>query len=120
VTPEGLYWGPKFIWERYKKPIYITENGMANVDWITSDGWVHDPLRIDYTRRYLKELGQAVSDGVDVRGYFYWSLMDNFEWAEGFKQRFGLVYVDFASQARVLKDSAYWYQQVIAANGENL
>jgi beta-glucosidase len=113
VTPEGLYWGPKFFYERYQKPIYITENGMANIDWISLDGGVHDPQRIDYLERYLTALQRAADEGVPVKGYFYWSITDNFEWAEGYKQRFGLIYVDYPTQKRVLKDSAYWYQKVI-------
>ncbi len=113
VTPDGLYWGAKFFWERYQKPIFITENGMANMDWISLDGRVHDPQRIDYTERYLTALQRAADEGVPVKGYFHWSLMDNFEWAEGYKQRFGLIYVDYPTQKRVLKDSAYWYQGVI-------
>ncbi len=120
VTPEALYWGPRFFWERYKLPIIITENGMANVDWVSLDGRVHDPQRIDFLNRYLLKLQQASGDGVDIRGYFQWSLLDNFEWAEGYKQRFGLVYVDYPTQKRILKDSAYWYKEVIASNGANL
>jgi beta-glucosidase len=120
VTPEALYWGPRFLYERYGKPIYITENGLANLDWVATDGQVHDPQRIDFTARYLAQLRRAIADGVDVRGYFHWSIMDNFEWAHGYKQRFGLVYVDYATQQRTLKDSAHWYRQVIASNGSNL
>lgn len=120
VTPEALYWGPKFFHERYKKPIYITENGVSLRDWIALDGKVHDPQRIDFTTRYLRELRRAAADGVLVKGYFHWSLMDNFEWAEGYKQRFGLVHVDFDTQKRTLKDSALWYRQVAATNGGNL
>ncbi|MGC8781881.1 MAG: glycoside hydrolase family 1 protein, partial [Anaerolineae bacterium] len=120
VTPQGLYWGPKFLYERYGKPIYITENGCSGMDWVALDGQVHDPQRIDFTHRYLRELGRAIADGVDVRGYFHWSVMDNFEWAEGYKHRFGLIYVDYATQKRILKDSAYWYRDVIASNGANL
>ena len=120
VTPEALYWGPRFFHERYKLPIYITENGLSNQDWVGLDGKVHDPQRIDYTRRYLIELARAIQDGVDVDGYFHWSLLDNFEWAEGYKERFGLVYVDYPTGKRVLKDSAYWYGRTIASNGENL
>ena len=93
---------------------------MANTDWVAEDGAVHAPQRIDYPRRYLKALRRAAADGVDLRGYFHWTLMDNFEWAEGFRQRFGLVYVDFTTQQRVPKDSAYWYRQVIASNGASL
>ena len=120
ITPEAMYWGPKFLYERYKKPIYITENGMANTDLMFSDGCVHDPQRIEFTTRYLKELKRATEDGVDIRGYFHWSLLDNFEWAEGYQKRFGLVYVDFETQKRTLKDSAKWYKSVIKENGENL
>ncbi len=117
VTPDALYWGPRFLHERYKLPVVITENGMANPDWVNLEGNVEDPQRIDFTRRYLRALGSAIKDGVDVRGYFHWSLMDNFEWAEGYKQRFGLIHVDFASLKRTPKSSYYWYQQVIASNG---
>jgi beta-glucosidase len=117
VTPEALYWGPKFFQERYKLPVYVTENGMANTDWVAKDGRVHDPQRIDFMASYLKDLGRVIRDGVDVRGYFHWSIMDNFEWAEGFKQRFGLIHVDFTTLKRTLKDSARWYKKIIAENG---
>lgn len=120
ITPEVLYWGPKFLYERYKKPIYITENGMSAIDTVSLDGKVHDPNRIDFLHRYLLELQKAATEGIDIRGYFQWSFMDNFEWAEGYKQRFGLVYVDYNTQERIIKDSGYWYQTVIEANGENL
>jgi beta-glucosidase len=120
VMPKSLYWGPKFFYERYKLPIYITENGMANVDWVAVDGKVHDPQRIDFLTRYLRELKKASEDGVKVGGYFQWTLMDNFEWAAGFRERFGIVYTDFLTQKRTLKDSAYWYKDTIAANGANL
>ncbi len=120
VTPRALYWGPRFLWERYRLPFIISENGMSCHDWVTSDGKVHDPNRIDYVRQYLKELRRAAGDGVDVRGYFYWSLLDNFEWARGYTERFGLVYVDYATQKRTPKDSMAWYADVIRANGENL
>jgi beta-glucosidase len=120
VSPASLYWGPRFLWERYKRPIVVTENGLANADWVALDGKVHDPQRIDFTSRYLQALRQACRDGVQVGGYFHWSLMDNFEWAEGYRQRFGMTYVDFGSQKRTPKDSAYWYRDVIACNGANL
>jgi len=120
VTPESLYWGPKFFRERYKLPIVITENGMSNVDWVSLDGKVHDPQRIDFMKRYLVNLEKAIEEGVDVRGYFHWSIMDNFEWAQGFKERFGLIYVDYPTQKRILKDSAYWYKELIASNGAAL
>jgi beta-glucosidase len=117
VTPEALYWGPRFLYERYRAPIVVTENGMSGTDWISLDGQVHDPQRIDYTQRYLLAYEQAIADGVNARGYFHWTFCDNFEWAEGVKERFGLVYVDFLTQRRILKDSAHWFRQVIASNG---
>jgi len=120
IDPAVLYWGPKFIYERYQLPIHVTENGFAGLDWVHMDGAVHDPQRIDFTRRYLLELRRAIQDGVDVRGYFYWSLMDNFEWADGYRQRFGLIHVDYKTLRRTPKDSARWYAGVIRTNGENL
>jgi len=119
-TPEALYWGPKFLAERYQLPIVITENGLSNPDWVGLDGKVHDGARIDFLHRYLRELKRAIDDGVDVRGYFAWSILDNFEWAEGYKHRFGLIHVDYATQKRTLKDSAYWYREVIGNNGAGL
>ncbi|MBN2211859.1 MAG: beta-glucosidase [Sedimentisphaerales bacterium] len=117
VEPTALYWGPKFFHERYNIPIIITENGMANQDCVSADGRVHDPQRIEFLRRYLRQLGRAYADGVKVQGYFIWSLLDNFEWAYGYSKRFGIVYIDYATQQRICKDSAYWYKQVIATNG---
>ncbi len=118
VTPEALYWGPKFFHDRYRVPIVITENGLSCHDWPGLDGAVHDPQRIDYTTRYLRELARAVADGVDVRGYFHWSLLDNFEWAEGYRHRFGLIHVDYATGRRTPKDSARWYREWIARQRE--
>lgn len=120
VTPAALYWGPRFFYERYQLPIIISENGMANCDWVARDGRVHDPQRIDFLARHLVELRRATRDGVKVRGYFHWSIMDNFEWSFGHQRRFGLVYVDYATQRRLWKDSAYWYQRLIATNGASL
>lgn len=120
VTPEALYWGPRWMAERYGVPIVITENGMSGTDWPARDGGVHDPQRIDFTARYLAELRRAAAEGVDIGGYFHWSLLDNFEWAEGYRERFGLVHVDFETQRRTPKDSARWYRDVIASNGVNL
>lgn len=119
VTPECLYWGPRFLYERYKKPIYITENGLSCADVVSLDGKVHDPARIDFLARYLKELKRAAGE-IDLRGYFQWSLMDNFEWARGYAERFGLVFVDYQTQKRIWKDSAFWYRDVIRTNGEAL
>ncbi len=94
-------------------PIYITENGAAFRDEVSADGRVHDPRRIDYLREHLRQLRLAMAEGVDVRGYFLWSLLDNFEWSFGFSKRFGVVYLDFASQQRIVKDSGEWYSRVI-------
>jgi beta-glucosidase len=120
VTPEALHWGPRFLYEKYKKPIIITENGLSNQDWLSLDGAVHDQQRIDFMHRYLLALEKAIENGADIQGYFYWSLMDNFEWTHGYNERFGLIHVDFQSQKRTIKDSGYWYQKVIASNGELL
>ncbi|NQU43642.1 family 1 glycosylhydrolase, partial [bacterium] len=91
-----------------------------NVDWVALDGKVHDPQRIDFLHRYLRELRRACADGVPIEGYFLWTLMDNFEWAQGYKERFGIIHCDFPTGKRSPKDSAWWYRDVIAANGENL
>ena len=120
VTPESLYWGPKFFYERYGKPILITENGMSNIDWVSLDNKVHDPQRIDFLHRYLKEFKRASGDGVSTKGYFAWSLMDNFEWAEGYNERFGLIHVDYETLNRTIKDSGHWYKSIIDSNGELL
>lgn len=120
ITPEGLYWGPRFFYERYKLPVVITENGLSNSDWVHLDGHVYDPQRIDYTSRHLLQFSRAYQDGVEIGGYFHWSIMDNFEWAEGMKHRFGMIHVDYPTQKRTLKQSAYWYQDVIRSNGGSL
>ena len=113
VEPESLRWGPRFLYERYQLPIFITENGMSAHDTVSLDGQVHDPNRIDFLHRYLLALEQATEDGVEVGGYFLWTFTDNFEWTCGYTERFGLVYVDFETQQRIPKDSAYWYQNWI-------
>lgn len=120
VTPQSLYWEPKFLYERYRTPIVITENGMSCHDAVSLDGQVHDPNRVDFLQRYLRELRRGIEEGTDVRGYFHWSLMDNFEWTRGYGERFGLIYVDFATQKRTPKDSFYAYQRVISENGKTL
>lgn len=120
VTPASLRWGPRYLNERYRIPVVVTENGMSNVDWVQCDGTVPDPQRIDFLRRYLRELRQALADGADIRGYFHWSLIDNFEWAEGYKERFGLVHVDFATLRRTPKQSYAFYREVIRSRGAHL
>jgi len=120
VTPDCLYWTPRFLFGRYKLPMVITENGMASHDWVSLDGKVHDPQRIDYLERHLSELRRAIAEGIDVRGYFQWSLMDNFEWAEGYRRRFGMIHIDYPTGHRTPKDSADWYGEVIRSNGANV
>jgi len=98
------------------KAIYITENGAAFNDQVAG-GQVHDPLRIGYLHGHIGAVRQAIAEGTPVSGYFLWSLMDNFEWGFGYSKRFGIVYNDYPTQARISKDSAAWYRRVIAANG---
>ncbi|GMO66513.1 MAG: GH1 family beta-glucosidase [Treponemataceae bacterium] len=116
VTPEALYWGPKFLYERYKKPLFITENGLSCTDVVSVDGKVHDPNRIDFLTRYISAMARAIKDGVDLRGYFQWCVTDNFEWAKGYTDRFGMIFCNYVTQERILKDSAYWYADLIKAN----
>lgn len=120
ITPKSMYYYVQAIYERYKKPIIISENGMSGTDTVSSDGKCHDPLRIDFTSAYLKELRKAIEAGSDVRGYFHWSLLDNFEWFRGYEERFGLIHVDYTTQKRTLKDSALWYKEIVASNGAAL
>ncbi len=97
-------------------PLYITENGCAYDDPVI-DGRCSDPRRIDYLDQHLRALAQAIDAGVDVRGYFLWSLMDNFEWAFGYDKRFGIVHIDFDTMARTPRESAAWYREVMRING---
>ncbi|HEY8443373.1 MAG TPA: GH1 family beta-glucosidase [Clostridia bacterium] len=120
VVPSCLYWASRFLYERYNLPIYITENGIATVDIPDSKGNIDDSSRINYMREHLKHLNRAVGEGIPVKGYFYWSLMDNFEWQFGFTKRFGLIYVDYDTQKRTLKKSALWYKDFIASGGKTL
>ncbi len=113
VCPEAIYWSSRFLYERYKKPVMITENGYPNPDCVSLDGKVHDSLRIDFIKRYINEMQKAIADGVDIRGYFYWTVMDNLEWELGFEPRFGLIFVDFDTQERIPKDSYYIYKELI-------
>ncbi|MFV2065309.1 MAG: family 1 glycosylhydrolase, partial [Chloroflexota bacterium] len=97
-------------------PLYITENGAAYDDPLTDEG-IHDTRRVRYLDAHLRAARSALDAGVDLRGYFTWSLLDNFEWSYGYAKRFGLVHVDFDSQRRTPRDSARWYRDVIAQNG---
>jgi len=116
ITPRSMRYFNEFICKRYKKPLYITENGVSNPDVVSDDGRVHDPQRIQFAKDYLRNLALAIEDGADIRGYFHWSIFDNFEWARGFDERFGMVYVDYQTQKRIPKDSAYWYKELIETN----
>ena len=120
VAPSILRLVPTWLHERYKLPIVVAENGLSVRDWVAADGGVHDPDRIDFMARYLRELAAAIAAGVPVEAYFHWSILDNFEWAEGYKHRFGLVHVNYETQKRTIKDSGKWYREVIASNGRNV
>jgi beta-glucosidase len=101
---------------RFRLPIYVLENGTAADDKLDEAGRIQHPGRIAYLQAYTSAMQEAIAAGADVRGYFVWSLLDNFEWASGYSQRFGLVYVDFDTQRRVPKASARWYSDYIAAS----
>jgi beta-glucosidase len=117
IGPEALYWGPRNLAKIWKvRDIYITENGCSSSDVPAADGVVYDTDRVMYLRNYLSQLQRATADGIPVRGYFLWSLMDNFEWADGYTNRFGLHYVDYQSQQRTPKLSAAFYREVIGRN----
>lgn len=120
VTPKAFYYGIKFLTERYPLPLYITENGMGCHDNVAPDGRVHDNDRITFLDSYIGAMQQAMQEGADVRGYFLWTFLDNFEWSDGYKQRFGIVYVNYQTQKRIVKDSAFWYKKVIETGGANL
>ena len=118
VEPDGLLESLVRLPADYEPPpLYVHESGGAFPDRLTADGRVHDLDRISYLDAHIRACHDAIAAGVDVRGFFVWSLLDNFEWAEGFAQRFGIVHVDFDMQERVIKDSALWYRDVMHANG---
>jgi beta-glucosidase len=113
IYPEGIYYLlKKFAAYKNIPPIYITENGAAFED-VVDDEYVHDNKRIKFIESYLRKILHAKNEGVDVRGYFYWSFTDNFEWAEGYRTRFGLVYIDFDTQKRIIKDSGFWFKKFL-------
>lgn len=121
IYPPGIYEIIMRVWKDYHpKKIYITENGAAFADEIAPDGGVHDPKRIDYLREHFIQAHRAIEEGANLCGYFIWTLMDNFEWAHGFTKRFGIVYTDYPTQRRIMKDSALWYKNVIKENGVNI
>jgi beta-glucosidase len=115
VYPQGLRELLVRLHKEYAVPrIYVTENGAAFADAMSADGRVHDPRRLNFLHDYLEQAQAAIGEGAPLAGYFVWSLMDNFEWAQGYSQRFGIVYVDYPTQQRIIKDSGYWYRDTIA------
>jgi beta-glucosidase len=100
--------------------LFVTENGVAYDEGISEDGKCHDQRRIEYLRTHLQAISDAIAEGSPVKGYYEWSLMDNFEWALGYDKRFGIVHVDFDTQKRTIKDSGHWYAETIKANGANI
>ena len=117
IGPEALYWSPTLAHQIYGiQALYITENGASSADTIAPDGHVYDTDRTMYLRNYLIQLHRAIQGGAPVKGYFLWSLLDNYEWADGYQKRFGITYVDFQTQQRTPKLSSYFYRGVIAAN----
>jgi len=117
VYPAGIYEMLMRVTREYPfKALYLTENGAAFADRVGSAGEVDDPRRVAFLRAYLAQVARAIDEGAPLKGYFVWSLMDNFEWSLGFGKRFGIVYVDYETQARIPKTSARWYSKVIAAN----
>jgi beta-glucosidase len=117
IDPDGLYEILLRVHSQYRPPaIYVTENGAAFEDLPDGRGAVRDPKRVAYLDGHLRSVHRAIADGVPLRGYFAWSLMDNFEWSLGYSRRFGLIYVDYATQQRTSKDSARWFAQVARAN----
>ena len=118
IYPPGIYDLLMKLKNEYKvQNIYITENGCSYGDGPNSEGKINDTRRIEYYHSHLTELKRAIEDGAPCNGYFAWSLMDNFEWAQGFSQRFGLIWVDFETLERIPKESYYWYKKYISANG---
>jgi beta-glucosidase len=116
VGPEVAYWGIRQVSELWKPSVlYISENG-ASADDPVQNGRIDDADRVMYLRNYLTQLQRATAEGYPLKGYFLWSLMDNFEWADGYSKRFGIHYVDFQTQKRIPKLSAAWYKEVIARN----
>lgn len=115
VVPEAFTTLLTGLVARYPElpPVYITENGSAEADTVAPDGAVHDQDRVTYLHDHLTAVAAAIDAGVEVRGYYVWSLLDNFEWAHGYRQRFGIVRVDYDTQKRTPKDSYHWFRRLI-------
>jgi beta-glucosidase len=117
IFPQGIYDLLTWLHKDYNFPkLVVTENGMACHDQLTTDEKVHDPERIAYIKAHLEMIAKAIDEGINVRGYFCWTLLDNFEWACGTSSRFGLAYTKFDTQERIIKDSGHWYGRVAKAN----
>ncbi|WP_049580911.1 GH1 family beta-glucosidase [Streptomyces sp. SBT349] len=117
IDPDGLYETLKRVYTEYGPlPLYVTENGAAFDDRVTEEGHVHDEDRRAYLDSHFRAAHRALSEGVDLRGYFVWTLLDNFEWSHGYSKRFGLVHVDFETQRRIVKDSGRWFSEITRAN----
>jgi beta-glucosidase len=118
ITPDGLTETLERVHREYAPiPLYVTENGAAFHDYEDPEGQADDEERIDFLDGHLRACHAAIERGVDLRGYFLWSLLDNFEWSFGYSKRFGIVYVDYPSQRRTPKASAHWYRAVIERGG---
>lgn len=117
IHPPAMYEGLTRLARDYGAPLVVTENGAAFPDVVSADGRVRDEARTRYLADHIAQVHRAIQDGADVRGYFLWSLLDNFEWAHGYSQRFGIVHVDFDTQGRIVKDSGHFYAKVIEDNG---
>ena len=118
IYPPGIYDLLERVWEEYHPPrIFVTENGVCVPDGVDFDGRVRDERRIRFIRTHLAQVHRAIQAGIPVEGYFYWAWIDNFEWNFGYRMRFGLIYVDFETQRRIMKDSGRWYARTIHENG---
>jgi beta-glucosidase len=122
VFPQGLT--DILVWTKSRYgdiPLYITENGSAWADPPAAvNGRVEDPLRVEYLRDHLDAIRNAIAKGVNLRGYFAWSLLDNYEWSHGYTKRFGIVHVNYETQQRTIKNSGRYYSRIIAANGATI
>ena len=117
IYPEGMYETLKQVWNYQPTcELMVTENGVPVPDGVDFDGRVRDERRIRYLQSHIAQVHRAIEDGIPVKGYFHWSLLDNFEWDLGYGQRFGLAYVDFKTQKRIIKDSGRWFAKVIEKN----
>jgi beta-glucosidase len=117
LGPEAMYWAPRLVHSLWRpKALYIAESGCATNDVMSAAGTVEDTARIMFLRSHLTELQRATAEGIPVKGCFAWSLMDNFEWSDGFSRRFGLVHVDFKTQKRTPKLSAAYFRELAARN----